>query len=84
MPIRNANGQLIQERTLTKEEQYIHGLKYPEHFTMIRKLTVKQFRKWLYGLEPREAMILACDKPFKMFQEMKLSKWRFIWRLIWE
>ena len=43
----------------------------------IRKLKKKPFdyiRKWLYALDPREAMLLACDPAFKVFLDSKREK----------
>ena len=84
MPIVNGNGSLIQERTKTKEEIYISALKFPSDAFLLLRLTKRQFKMWIYGLDPREAMITACNPTFKLLSDMKLNKWRFIWKLLWE
>lgn len=43
----------------------------------IRKLKRKNFgyiRQWLYALDPREAMLLACDQKFRAFLDAKRAK----------
>lgn len=43
----------------------------------IKQLKRKDFgfiRKWLYALDPREAMLLACDPLFKVFLDGKREK----------
>ena len=43
----------------------------------IRQLKRKNFqhiRMWLYALDPREAMLLACDPKFRKFLDAKRAK----------
>lgn len=74
----------LEVRVLTKEEDYLSKLEYENDEREIWQLSARQFRMWLYGLDPTDAMLLGGHHSFKMLCELKRCKWRFIWRLIWE
>lgn len=74
----------LKELELTKEQEYLLGLNYEDHEREIWQLSARQFRMWLYGLDPTDAMLLGGRHSFKMLCELKRNKWRFIWRLIWD
>jgi hypothetical protein len=40
----------------------------------LRYLPFGDVRRWLYALDPKEAMLLACDPRFKTFLERKRSE----------
>lgn len=84
MPLVNWNGNTILERTRTVEEEYLAKLEYWRDENAVWDLSSRQFRMWLYGLDPKEAMRLACNRSFKLLMAMKRNKWNFIWSLIWE
>ncbi len=81
----NTMGQVIESRILNDHDRWIGTLKWPEDFNSLRKLSFLDFKSWLYGMDPRDAMILSSDPEFRKFFDGYLSsnKWKFIWRLIW-
>lgn len=84
MPHISANGNVILERTRTLEEEYLSKLEYWRDENAVWDLSPRQFRMWLYGLDPKEAMRLSCQRSFKLLMALKRNKWRYIWGLIWE
>lgn len=74
----------IAERTLSKEEQYLKSLDYEKDEKEIWNLSSRQFRMWLYGLDPTDAILLGGYHSFNILCEIKRDKWKFFWRIFWE
>ena len=72
----------IARRILSVEEQELAELKWGTHDRKIWALPKPLFIKWLYSMEPTEAMLVACSERFKIFRLYKLHKWRLIVQLI--
>jgi hypothetical protein len=50
----------IEPRKLTAREKYLATLVYPQNKAVIWHLSRMEFRKWLIGLNPRDALLLTC------------------------
>lgn len=51
----------IMPRELSDHEKYVASLAYPQDKAVIEHLSKQDFRIWLIGLNPRDALILTCD-----------------------
>lgn len=76
------NGGLV-ERQLTKDEQFLKGLDYESDERIIWNLSSADFRKWLYGLDATDAVLLSGKYSFQLLCALKRNKWLFLWRMLW-
>jgi hypothetical protein len=91
MPVINSRGDVIYERTEVVEEiKDLIRLQWPRDMELLWHMEWRLFKAWIYALEPRQAMLIACDSCFMQFRELKESKGKiallisFIWRhLLW-
>jgi hypothetical protein len=79
-------SEIIPLRILTDHEKRILQHRWPMDADSMAAFSFKDFQTWLYGLDPRDAVILSGDPAFDKFFRgyFAKNKWKFIWRLFWE
>lgn len=75
----NSRGHLIQELDETDKEfvdrvANLGKLKYPSDLEIIRHLCYRDFKLWLYGLDPKLALYLTNEKKFSLIQQAMREK----------
>lgn len=72
----NAIGQPIYELDHTEKMRtaWLRDLEYPRDWKIIERLAPEDFKAWIYGLNPQQALILASyDKQIARIQARKRS-----------
>lgn len=88
MPIVNSQGQQINELSAEddSDREFIEILRvlrmfeYPRDEEALRHLTYRHFFLWLYGLDPKVALLLTNSSKFRKLQQSMKNK-SFIWRV---
>lgn len=59
---------------------WLRDLDWPRDSAVISRLSREDFRAWVYGLDPRDALILSCYE--SQFAALQKRKRNLIYRLI--
>lgn len=87
MPLFNSIGDPMPPRQLTDRDIWISNLKFPDQEDYIFHLSPTEFRQWIYGLNPRDALLLTSTHGISSHIKRQLSWKRFsivtdwMWRM---
>lgn len=66
----------IKPRELSAREKYLATLVFPKNADVIWHLSRSDFRKWLIGLNPRDALLLTClPDGHKLVHYQQMKPW---------
>lgn len=84
----NALGHPIAEidKTIALKNAWLRDLSFPKDKELLERLSPDDFRSWIYGLPPMEALLLASySKDIKKIQNRKRNvlcrMFDFLWRV---
>lgn len=78
---------IIKELELPESEQkridFVKSLRWPENKIIISRLSSKDFLRWIYALEPREAMLIMGTQEYKDMADKRGNIFFFLFNPIW-
>ena len=89
MPLLNKTGEALPLLHVSPKEKkkldFLTGLKYPENEAVIFHLHPEDFKVWLHGLNPREALLLTSSERLsaKIRKQASFDRWSVVTDWLW-
>lgn len=85
MPLFNSVGEPMPIRERSIREIWISTLRYPTDEERIFHLSPNEFKDWLYGLDPKEALLLTSTRDIstRIKKQLNWKRWSLISDWVW-